>query len=82
MSHSFSDVGRGGELSIVDKSGLPLRAKDNGRRFFEGPWMHKYQGRYYLSYSTGDTHFLAYATSDNPYGPFVYGGTILQPVLG
>ena len=44
--------------------------------------MHEYRGTYYLSYSTGDTHLLVYATGDNPYGPFTYRGVILTPVLG
>jgi hypothetical protein len=44
--------------------------------------MHKYGGKYYLSYSTGNTHFLCYATGDSPYGPFVYQGKILTPVVG
>ena len=44
------------EMLIVDESGQPLRAGDHERRFFEAPWMHKYEGRYYLSYSTGNTH--------------------------
>ena len=50
--------------------------------FFEASWMHKYNGKYYFSYSTGDTHLLCYATGDNPYGPFTYQGVILQPVVG
>ncbi|NDK38138.1 alpha-N-arabinofuranosidase [Pseudoxanthomonas gei] len=70
------------EVSIVDESGQPLRADDHARRYFEGPWMHKHQGRYYLSYSTGNTHLLCYAIGDNPYGPFVYQGVVLQPVVG
>ena len=70
------------EVVILDEQGQPLLAGDHERRYFEGPWMHKYQGRYYLSYSTGDTHFLCYATSDNPYGPFTYQGQILTPVVG
>lgn len=70
------------EIVIVDEHGEPLLAGDHERRYFEGPWMHKYQGRYYLSYSTGDTHFLCYATGDGPYGPFTYQGRILTPVLG
>jgi len=70
------------ELKIVDEHGRPLRAGDHARRYFEGPWMHKYQGRYYLSYSTGNTHLLCYAVGDNPYGPFVYQGVILTPVVG
>jgi hypothetical protein len=70
------------EVAIVDGAGQPLRAADHDRRYFEGPWMHKYQGRYYLSYSTGNTHYLCYAVGDNPYGPFVYQGRILTPVVG
>lgn len=67
---------------ILDPRGQPLLASDTERRFFEGPWMHKYGGRYYLSYSTGDTHLLVYATSDSPLGPFTYGGTLMTPPVG
>jgi beta-xylosidase len=67
---------------ILDMDGKPITAGDNKRRFFEAPWMHKYNGKYYFSYSTGDTHFLCYATGDNPYGPFTYQGVILTPVVG
>jgi len=70
------------ELIILDEHGQPLLAGDHDRRYFEGPWMHRYNGRYYLSYSTGDTHYICYATSDNPYGPFTYQGRILTPVVG
>lgn len=70
------------DAKIVDESGAPLAGRDTERRYFEGPWMHKYHGTYYLSYSTGDTHFLVYATSDKPTGPFTYRGKILSPVLG
>lgn len=70
------------ELLIVDDDGNPLLAGDHDRRYFEGPWVHKYQGRYYLSYSTGNTHLLCYAIADNPYGPFVYQGVLLTPVVG
>ncbi len=70
------------EVVILDESGKPLRAGDHDRRFFEAPWLHKYRGKYYLSYSTGNTHFLCYATADNPYGPFIYQDQILSPVIG
>ncbi len=66
---------------ILDEEGKPLTA-DDPHRFFEASWMHKYQGTYYLSYSTGDTHLICYATGDNPYGPFTYRGVILTPVVG
>ena len=70
------------EIKIVDQEGKPLLGKDHDRRFFEAAWMHKYNGKYYFSYSTGDTHFIAYATGESPYGPFTYQGVILNPVIG
>ena len=70
------------EVVILDENGKPLLASDNNRRFFEGGWMHKYKGKYYFSYSTGDTHLLVYATGDSPAGPFTYQGVIMQPVQG
>jgi hypothetical protein len=70
------------DVVILDEKGKPLLAGDNERRFFEGPWVHKYKEKYYLSYSTGDTHFICYAMADNPYGPFTYKGKILNPVVG
>ncbi|MFO7868956.1 MAG: glycoside hydrolase family 43 protein [Bacteroidales bacterium] len=69
-------------ISIIDDQGNELRAGDNNRRFFEAAWMHVYNGKYYFSYSTGDTHFIKYAIGDNPYGPFTFAGTILKPVVG
>ena len=69
-------------LEILDENGQPLLAEDEDRRYFEGPWMHKYNGLYYLSYSTGTTHYLVYATSENPDGPFTYRGRIMEPVIG
>jgi hypothetical protein len=70
------------EVVILDENGKPLLAGDHDRRFFEASWVHKYNGKYYFSYSTGNTHFLCYAIGDNPYGPFTYGGKILTPVIG
>ncbi len=77
---NFSEPVR--EIQILDENGKPLMGKDHDRRFFEASWMHKYNGKYYFSYSTGDTHFIAYATGDSPYGPFTYKGVILNPVIG
>ncbi len=53
--------------------------------FFEGIWMHKYDGKYYLSYSTGPNITgkapqIAYATADSIYGPYTYRGIILNEV--
>lgn len=70
------------EIQIVDEQGRPLRAGDHDRRYFEAPWMHRRNGVYYFSYSTGNTHYLVYATGTNPRGPFTYRGRLLEPVLG
>ena len=69
-------------LEILDENGDLLRSGDNDRRFFEAAWLHKHNGKYYFSYSTGDTHFICYAIGDSPYGPFTYTGRILNPVVG
>jgi beta-xylosidase len=70
------------DVKILDNEGNPLDGADEDRRYFEGPWMHKYKDTYYLSYSTGTTHKIVYATSKSPTGPFTYQGVILEPVIG
>ena len=70
------------DVIILDENGEPLTGGDTKRRFFEASWLHKYNGKYYFSYSTGDTHNICYAIGDNPYGPFTYQGIILTPVVG
>lgn len=71
------------DVLILDpETGKPIQAEDHERRFFEAAWCHKYNGKYYFSYSTGDTHLLCYAIGDSPLGPFTYAGRILEPVIG
>lgn len=70
------------DVLILDAEGKPIQQGDNARRFFEAAWVHKYEGVYYFSYSTGDTHYIRYATGASPYGPFTYQGTVLAPVHG
>lgn len=70
------------EMDIVDGEGNLLQANDQQRRFFEGAWMHKIGDRYYLSYSTGETHKLVYATSQNINGPWTFAGEIMSPPQG
>lgn len=78
--HQFATAPQ--EITILDENGESIKAGDEDRRYFEGPWMHKYNGKYYLSYSTGTTHYLVYAIGDSPMGPFTYAGRILEPVIG
>ncbi|RYZ57124.1 MAG: alpha-N-arabinofuranosidase, partial [Chitinophagaceae bacterium] len=77
---SFAETPK--DVVIVDEEGNPLLQGDNDRRFFEAAWVHKFNGKYYFTYSTGDTHFICYAVGDNPYGPFTHKGVILNPVVG
>jgi hypothetical protein len=70
------------EIQILGKDGKPFNEKDGDKRFFEGSWVFKKDGKYYFTYSTGDTHNLAYATGTSVYGPFTYQGVILNPVEG
>jgi len=68
-------------IIILDENGEPLKAGDP-HRFFEASWMHKANGKYFFSYSTGDSHLLCLAVGDNPYGPFRFKCELLQPVVG
>lgn len=70
------------DVVILGENGKPLLGGDHDRRFFEASWMFRRNGVYYFTYSTGDTHFLAYATGTRPEGPFQYRGHFLLPVQG
>jgi arabinoxylan arabinofuranohydrolase len=53
--------------------------------FFEAVWVHKYNKKYYLSYSTRGKNGItgpqiAYAISDHILGPYEYKGVILDEV--
>ena len=69
------------EVKLVDANGKGFTEGQNDKRFFEASWVHKFNGHYYFSYSTGDTHLINYAIGDSPYGPFVYKGIVLNPPL-
>lgn len=51
--------------------------------YFEGPFMVKHDGRYFLTYSQGktidDTYQVHYAVGDTPFGPFTEGAN--SPIL-
>jgi len=76
----FSETPR--QITILNEQHKPVKAGHHDRRFFEGPWMHKYNRTYYFSYSTGTSHYIVYATGNSPDGPFTFRGRILNPVAG
>ena len=45
-------------------------------KFTEAPWIHKYNGKYYLSYAYGFPEQIAYATADRITGPYTFQGVI------
>lgn len=49
--------------------------------FTEAPWVHKYKGKYYLTYATGFPEKISYAMADNIEGPWVEKG-LLNEVAG
>lgn len=54
----------------------------NVPRFGEAPWLHLYNGVYYLSYSSSLPSTIEYCTAPTPTGPWTYKGRILEPVKG
>ena len=49
-----------------------------GNEYFEGPSIRKIRGRYYLVYSSVNTHQLCYAVSNRPMEGFTFGGVIVS----
>jgi beta-xylosidase len=77
------------ELLKSDKSKVPVAAPDTNPEkpegFGEAPFAFKYNGKYYLMYSNGwggGVATLVYAIGDNPFGPFVYQGKVMESVDG
>ncbi|MGY6650241.1 family 43 glycosylhydrolase [Wenyingzhuangia sp. IMCC45574] len=83
------------EVLILDKQGKRLLWKEKGKQdprlqlshggdgvYGEGPWVFKRKGLYYYVYSNGwaKDATMVYATSQNPLGPFVYQGKVMEPV--
>jgi arabinoxylan arabinofuranohydrolase len=63
----------------------PVQIIEGAKDFFEAVWVHKFNGKYYLSYSTwGERGVtgpqIVYATSDHVLGPYQYQGVILDQV--
>ena len=69
-------------IEILDENGNLILAGDTEKRFFEAAWLHKYNNKYYFSYSTGDALTICYAMGDSPYGPFTFKGKVMNPVVG
>lgn len=51
---------------------------DESHTFTEAPWVHKYNGKYYLTYASEWPEKIAYAVSDNVGGPYKPVGIISE----
>ena len=81
--------GAGGACSAAELNDDLLSIKPETKRdltkelfeVFEGPWVHKYNGKYYLSYPAlpGNKwpEQMYYAVADKPLGPFTYKGNYI-----
>ncbi|SFU74408.1 family 43 glycosylhydrolase [Pseudoduganella namucuonensis] len=65
-----------GPIENLAVTGLP--ASDKKKVYGEAPFLHKRNGLYYFSFSTGWPGQIVYATSKNPMGPYEYRGVILD----
>ncbi|MCW3806679.1 family 43 glycosylhydrolase [Plebeiibacterium marinum] len=67
--------------NMIEIDGEIQRVDFEGMNFTEAPWIHKYNGKYYLSYATEFPEKIAYAMADRIEGPYEYKG-ILNEIAG
>lgn len=65
-----------GPIQDLVITGFP--ANDPKKKYGEAPFLHKRNGLYYFSFSTGWPGQIAYAVSKSPMGPYNYKGVILD----
>ncbi|WP_207424400.1 glycoside hydrolase family 43 protein [Desertivirga brevis] len=67
--------------NMIELDGPVRQMNFEGFNFTEAPWIHKRNGKYYLSYATGFPEKIAYAMADKIDGPYSYKG-ILNEIAG
>jgi beta-xylosidase len=65
-----------GPIQDIQVLGFP--ADDAKVAYGEAPYLNKYNGLYYFTFSTGWPGQIVYATSSSPLGPYQYRGVILS----
>ncbi|MCD8048412.1 MAG: family 43 glycosylhydrolase [Clostridia bacterium] len=64
----------GGDITEIEINGIP-----EDSQYTEAPWLYKRGDTYYLFFASNWQEELSYATSDNIWGPYEYGGVIMPP---
>jgi beta-xylosidase len=67
--------------NMIEIDGKVQRIDFEDFDFTEAPWIHTYNGKYYLSYATGFPEKIAYAMADKIDGKYEYKG-ILNEIAG
>lgn len=67
--------------NMIEIDGPVKRIEFEGLDFTEAPWVHKYRGKYYLSYASGFPEKISYAMADKIEGPYQYKG-VLNEIAG
>ena len=67
--------------NMIEIDGEVKDITPTGSNFTEAPWLHKHNGKYYLTFAQGWPEKLGYAVSDSPEGPFEYKG-IFSEIAG
>ncbi len=67
-----------GDIKTIKIDGIntPADPQPGKSNYTEAPWIHKYKGKYYLSFALEFPEKIGYAVSDNIYGPYEYKGII------
>jgi len=64
-----------GDIQRVEIANMPVG-------YTEGPWLHEYDGQYYLTYAMNYPEEIGYAMSDSPAGPWTYKGKLMDKLPG
>jgi hypothetical protein len=70
--------------NMIELDGEIQRVEIDNMRgtFTEAPWLHKNNGKYYLSFARDYPEKLAYAMSEHPEGPWEYKGLLMDLIPG
>jgi hypothetical protein len=78
---SLKDLNGDGKITEGADVFTDVPIKNNPGGFGEAAWLHKHNGKYYLTHASGLPQKIVYAMSDSPRGPWQHKGVILDQNL-
>lgn len=76
---SLSDLNGDGRINGGDITEIEINGIPENSQYTEAPWLYKRGEVYYLFFASNWYEELSYATSENIWGPYEYGGVIMPP---